>query len=160
MATKPHAPFGAFCHREQRNSCSSHGLFLWLCYSPIFTGKNDFYKVHTLPWNGKHCLTVQHYKMSCTAKPRAHSLQFIQVHTSSLTPRLFQLFMLLGQHKYLSLSFYSWCFSALKPTLKVKEEPEAKLPCLHMYCPLFLLFLCCIQLVIMTRRDVMFVLKS
>lgn len=61
-----------------------------------------------------------------------------------------------------STSTSAWaCIPALKPTLKVRGGPDAKLPCLHMYFPLFLqLFPCCIPLVIMTSRDIMFLLKS
>lgn len=123
---------------------------------PLFQEKMTFIKspYTALKWEALlDCSALQnalHCQAQCSLPAVYSGIQ--QQFNCSLHPRPAQ---------HLSLSFCSWCFSALKPTLEVRGDPEAKISCLHMYCPLFLqLFLCCIQLVIMTSRDIMFLLKS
>lgn len=96
------------------------------------------------------------------AKPRAHSLQFIQVHTSSSTPRFIQLSTLPGPAQTPQPELLFLMFLCSKNHTENKRGPrgQAAMPA-HVLASVFTaFFFFCIQLVIMTSRDIMFLLKS
>lgn len=138
-------------------------MFLWFCYSPIPTGKNDFpiasihyLKMENTAWlssTSKYTTLCEiHHTLYVVYSDTHEYLNFAKIQPATCK--------LPGRDENLRPELVAVVFSITEPILTETGDTEAQLPLLQMYFPLVLqLFLCCIQLVIMTSRDIIFLLR-